>query len=131
MLLMHLERFKPEHLDRIELPEVLDRRTIQVDLYLEGDAYTVFDGDRVVSCSGLIPTVYGLHWWSILGKGAPMLALHKMALRALEVYRETIVATSNFPEGCRWLDMLGFEQVTKIDNYGCDGSSQYLYVRNP
>ena len=131
---MTIEPFKPEHLDAIELQ---DARLIgpikdQLPTYCKGEAWTVVT-DRIICCSGLIPTTHGAHLWAVIAKDAPMIVLHKIALRALGVYRLRISATveAGFGPGCRWLEMLGFERVAIATECGHDGGDHYVYARTP
>ncbi len=131
---MIIKTFKPEHLEAIELRDArILRPRVQdmLPLIMAGDACTVFT-DRIIACTGLVPTTLGAHLWAVIAKDAPMIVLHKMALRAFEVYRLRISATVevNFLPGCRWLEMLGFEQLEIADGYGHDGCDHYLYVRS-
>ncbi len=131
---MTIERFKPEHLDAIELRDarLLGPIKDQLPTYCKGEAWTVYT-DRIICCSGLIPTTLGAHLWAVIAKDAPMVVLHKIALRAFTVYRLRISATveANFLPGCRWLEMLGFEYVETAPEYGHDGCDHYVYARTP
>ena len=133
---MTIEPFKPEHLDAIELRDAQLSLQPRVDdmlpLIATGEACTVIT-NRIIACTGLVPTTLGAHLWAVIAKDAPMIVLHKMALRAFEVYRLRISATVevDFRPGCRWLEMLGFEQLEIAEGYGHDGGDHYVYVRTP
>ena len=80
---MTIERFKPEHLDAIEL---LDARLIgpikdQLPTYCKGEAWTVYT-DRIICCSGLVPTTLGAHLWAVIAKDAPMNPTHSTKWRS-------------------------------------------------
>lgn len=130
---MIIEPFKPEHLDAIELQDALLIGPIkdQLPMYIKGEAWTVIT-DRIICCSGLIPTTLGAHLWAVIAKDAPMVVLHKIALRAFGTYRLRLSATveTHFLPGCRWLEMLGFERVEIAEGYGHYGRDHYVYVRN-
>ncbi len=131
---MMIEPFKPEHLDAIELRDttLIGPIKSQLPTYAEGEAWTVCT-DRIICCSGLIPTTLGAHLWAVIAKDAPMIVLHKIALRAFGVYRLRISATveAGFLPGCRWLEMLGFERVAIAPKCGHDGGDHYVYARTP
>ena len=132
---MIIEPFRPEHLDAIELrdPRLLQPGVADMLPLIEtGDACTVIT-DRIIACTGLIPTTLGLHLWAVIAKDAPMIVMHKLALRAFEVYRLRISATVEvgFSPGCRWLELLGFERVAIAPEYGHDGGDHYVYARTP
>ena len=129
---MIIERFRPEHLDAIELQDATLIGPIkdQLPTYIIGEAWTVIT-DRIICCSGLIPTTLGAHLWAVIARDAPMIVLHKIALRAFGTYGLRLSATveSGFLPGCRWLEMLGFERVEIAKGCGHDGCDHYVYVR--
>lgn len=131
---MIIEPFKPEHLDAIELQDASLIGPIkgQLPMYVKGEAWTVIT-NRIICCSGLVPTTLGAHLWAVIARDAPMIVLHKIALRAFGTYRLRISATveATFLPGCRWLEMLGFERVAIASEYGHDGCDHYVYVRTP
>lgn len=99
-----------------------------------GLAYTLRIDGRLIACAGVIeisPTQG--HLWSFLSVHAPrhMVRLHKIARRFLEVSgKRQLVATTeiDFPDGSRWLEMLGFLKVGCLDHYGPDGRDHHLYI---
>lgn len=133
---MTLEPFKPEHLYEIDVQDAqlyLKPHFPQLaEYYAEGEGYT-WRTDRVLACAGFIWTDLGAHLWAIVGKDTPLLPLHRLALRAFEVYPVRVSATveTGFPAGCRWLKSLGFEIVDFLTGYGPDNRDHYVYARTP
>lgn len=134
---MIVRPFKPEDMAAIDLQ---DAQRPARDLLLElapdyatgGPAYTAEQDGRIVACAGVLAVgSYGA-LWSALARGAPMLALHRAALRFLSVHRFRLMqatAAAHFADGCRWLEMLGFERRNVLPQPGPDGAMHVLYER--
>jgi len=134
---VNVRPFHPDDLPRIDLQpsQIAGREALleMADVYAErGPAYTVEHGGRIVCCAGVIAVgSYGV-LWSALAAGAPMLALHRAAIRFLSVHRFKLLqatAALQFEAGCRWLEMLGFERRDAMPDLGPDGAVHVLYER--
>lgn len=82
-----------------------------------GPSFTARADKRVMLCGGIaINPSNSERWlWSFLmnDAGPHMLALHRAVRRMLEIHPGRIVATTpmGFPQGCRWLLLLGFKRL--------------------
>jgi len=139
---MDIIEFKVEHLDKL-LPQLAQKAdcavmTPQYRRALDsiGIAVTVVDGDEIIACGGFLHYFpHRAEMWSILGEHANkhMVTLTRIGRRMLDgcSYRrvEATVA-SNFMEGHRWLNMLGFEiEREKIPFFGPNQETTDIYVR--
>lgn len=124
---LHFER---KHLKELNLQPIQRSIPLADQPYEQGDAYTVLT-DRVVACGGVVWTEGGCHLWALIAENAPLLTLHRIAQRALGVYSGRITATTevDFPQGCRWLEMLGFKRLKPLIGFGPNGKDHYLYER--
>lgn len=139
---MMIVAFQPAHLERLLLQpsQALMQPTLADPSYgpslaAAGPAYSAVEGDAVFACAGIIPQWEGraVAWALIADEaGRHMVGIHKAVRRALEVhaYRriETAVA-SNFEQGHRWAQMLGFEREGRMRGYAPDGRDCDLYAR--
>lgn len=99
-------------------------------------AYTALDGDEVLVCAGVLEIWAGrAAAWAFLSEniGTRMTSVHRAVRRYFELldYRriEAEVAT-DFPEGHRWVRMLGFKlECPRMRGYFPDGSDASLYVK--
>ena len=136
-----IERFRPEHFERIELQpsqayvRAHTPRAKLEELAAAGPAYAALVGDRVLACGGLAergPDAGIL--WSFIARdaGRHFVRLHRYVCRFLEtVDRPEIFATcrSDFAEGRRWLELLGFDFLTPLGPYGPAGVPHDLFLR--
>ena len=129
---MRVDAFRPEDLEDIELQDaqvyLAPHLGELAELSVCGDAWTVRDG-RILGCGGLVMTSLGAHLWGVVAKDAPMLRLHRIVSRGLDTYRMRITATADFPAGCRWLQLLGFEFVETLRGVGETGADHHVYAR--
>src|ERR1700722_10432109 len=117
---MNIIPFRPEHLTQINV-QAQQRRTISyltteyVQILAQGPAVTAVAEDRIIGCAGVVVQFMGMgtFWGGIAQDAGPhMLLMHRAARRLLEMPQlRRFEATSecDFPEGCRWLALLGFE----------------------
>lgn len=137
---MIVRAFDPADIDRIVLQPtqaatrpLLDPRWVAT-LAGGGPAYTAEEAGRIVACAGFLEGERGALLWSFLCDRAPMRRLTKMAWRLLAVhpYPKVVATTAiDFPQGCRWLEMLGFRAAEIIPEMGADGRDHWLYERIP
>ena len=141
---MIVEPFKPFHMQLLIAQGVQPSQVQQVShvpaSYASfarpaGLAMTVLDGERVVLCGGIVPTgpQHGL-LWAVLSAdaGRHMLWLHRATLRFLDIEpRRRIEATveKGFPQGRRWLKLLGFKFEGRMPGYGDNGETHLRYAR--
>jgi hypothetical protein len=138
------EAFKAAHLSEIDtqpwqrhvFARAIEAGTFVPPAALEeaGNAYTLRHRGRIVACAGLVASdTAAVHLWAVVADRAPLVILHRAARRLLEIYRGCgrISATTeaNFAQGCRWLDLLGFERREVLTGYGV-GIDQVLYTRD-
>ena len=123
---MRIEPFKPEHLTGLLLQPsqavmqpVLTQQDYGQMLYKAGPAYAVILDNNVVACLGIIPQWEGRAIaWGLIGSeaGKAFFGIHKAVKRFLDLQQyhriETAVST-DFEQGHRWAQLLGFE------NEGC------------
>lgn len=100
-----------------------------------GMAWTMENDGVVIGCAGIIP-----QWgnramvWAMISRhaGGRMTEIHRAVKRFLEssTYRR-IEATVDlgFPEGVKWLKMLGFEYEGLMRSYRPDGADMMLFAR--
>ena len=134
--------FEADHLSELLLQEsqmMLQpmMKDVKYGLSLEksGPAFSAVVDGEIIAALGILP-----QWtnraiaWGLIGEKAPQhfLSLHKAVSRFLKLseYRriETSVA-SNFAEGHRWAQMLGFENEGTMKAFAPDGSDCDLYAR--
>jgi hypothetical protein len=88
-----------------------------------------------VACFGIVPDTLGsATMWAFLSadSGRHMLMFTRSALRFLELYpfrRVEATAPVEFGPGCKWLELLGFENEGRMRRYGADGADHYRYAR--
>ena len=138
---MRIVRFDPSHLWQIraQAHQVAVVSRYLTDQYAEilsaGLAYTGFDGTRVVACAGIVTQFAGVGTlWGVLADDSRghFLAIHRTALRVLGMARLRRLEASSevdFPQGCRWLELLGFQSEGVMRSYGPDGKDHHRYAR--
>lgn len=137
---MIVQPFRTWHLEEIELQPAQTSwkryGTIPYAQHLEaGTAFTAREGSRVIACAGVLPIERDVGTlWAFLAVGARLhlLRLGRMALRLCQVsgYARVVTSTeSDFPQGCRFLELLGFSFVDTIEGFGPDGRDHHFYAR--
>lgn len=143
---MILEPFDADHLARMRLQprqSALWSRYGSREYLLEAQrhgGYSVFHGERLLLCGGVMARSPDepMLWSFISADAGPfMLGLVRAARRFLELTgRGFIYATTepDFANGCRFLELIGFERMTYADGtpavvpkYGLDGADHALY----
>lgn len=83
--------------------------------------YAAMDNGAPVACAGLIRADGHTIAWAILADMGPgaFLRFHRAVKRFLDRQNEVIWAfvSSEFPQGCRWIRLLGFKPVKEIQGY--------------
>jgi hypothetical protein len=137
---MTIEPFKPEHLDEIDLQpgqaSWRDYRSAEYALELAlHTAITARAEGRIMACAGVVPVGEedGMVWALVArDAGRYFLKFRSMVGRLFEVSgKKRIFANTEceFSAGCRWLELLGFERIERINAYGPDGRDHYLYEK--
>jgi hypothetical protein len=138
---MILEAYKPEHLREIDLHDSqrsfydYEARDAYARELARGVAYTVRLEGQIMICGGVLPVDNTTgHLWCFMSRfaGKHMLALHRVTRRFIEVSgKHTLHATTeaDFPDGCRWLEMLGFRQAAVLHRYDPAGRDHILYTK--
>lgn len=141
---MDIDKFKPD--DLLELGLQLNESYIEAfrldpnyrKSIAEFDSWTVRQRGKVVACGGIIPLWNGRSQaWSMISSdigGAGLFGLTKFCRKILNSYpgkRVEATVVEAFPEGCRWVDLLGFEKETPMPmaKFLPDGRAAYLYSR--
>lgn len=135
---MRLEAFKPWHLAAMDpqhlRAEVLDTATLEYGETVEGPAFTAWDGSRVMACGGIaVGTPIGSMLWSYIDDraGRHFVAIDRAARRLIASHPGPLVAATErgFPQGCRWLDMLGFIRAGRLQDVLPEQPDLWLYTR--
>jgi hypothetical protein len=91
------------------------------------------DEGKILLCGGVLPQEPGIgKLWSLVSKDAGPYFL--WLTRATKRYLGTqslrrIEATTQFPQGCRWLQMLGFRYEGEVPGYGPNGETHKRFGR--
>ncbi len=136
---MNIVPFMPEHLSRIHVQEQQRRAfshltTEYLQVLAQGSAISAVVDDRIIGCAGIVGQFmgHGILWGAIAQDAGPhFVRMHRAACRLLEIQRlRRIEATTevDFEEGCRWLELLGFQREGRMSKYGPDGEDHYLYA---
>lgn len=138
---MKIVRFDPSHLWQIRAQ---DHQVAVVSRYLtdqyaellsSGLAYTGFDGTRVVGCAGIVTQFAGVGTlWAVLADDSRrhFVAIHRTVERVLGMVRLRRLEASSevdFAQGCRWLELLGFQSEGVMRSYGPDGKDHFRYAK--
>jgi hypothetical protein len=137
--------FKPFHVDLLRAQGVQASQLAEVShvpaTYAsvasspQGPAATVFDGDHVVLCGGIVIQAPARgECWALLSEdaGRHMRWLHYAAKRFLTMQHWRRLEASveeGFGPGCRWMELLGFEFEGTMKGYGLNGETHLRYAR--
>jgi hypothetical protein len=134
--------FKPYHIDLLRAQGVQGAQLRELSLVPEGtvinphgQALTVFDGETVIVCGGIIPKFKGHgECWAILSAeaGRHMRWLHYAAKRFISIEpwsRLEATVEEGFENGCRWVELLGFKFEGRSPKYGPNGETHLRYGR--
>jgi len=136
---MTIEPFKPGHLDEIDLQLAQTQwREYRDPLYAktlgEHLGVTAREDGKVLACAGVISLERDVgHAWAFVARGQKMIRFRRCVQRLFEVSgkRRILASTeADFPQGCRWLELLGFSRLdTPATFHGPDGRAHVIYVR--
>lgn len=100
-----------------------------------GLAWTVEAGNEVICCAGLLPQWSGRAVaWALVSQdaGAHFAAIHRAVKRFLDVSEFRRIEAHvdvDFPQGARWMKMLGFEFEARMRGFRPDGADMLLFAR--
>jgi hypothetical protein len=132
---VNLARFKASDLDEIRV-QAAQASELEYGRSIAGDlernlAFTGRHADRVVAIAGVISADRDVGYlWALLAHdaGEHMKRLHRMGLRLIRCCgKARILATArtDFPQGARWLQLLGFSLLDP----DLDGEALFLKVQ--
>lgn len=135
---MTIHPFKPSDLDEIDLQSaqtswLRHRDPHYAQILARGVAVTAREHGQVLACAGVIALERDVgHAWAFVARGQKMIRFRAYVRRLFEVCgKSRILANTeaDFAEGCRWLELLGFERLERLEACGPDGRDHWLYVR--
>jgi hypothetical protein len=135
---MNVRPFKAEDAAQIDLhPEQAYCRphlTAQYLATLTGPAYTVFHGEHILLCGGLVHTAESDPMlWSLMSRHAQpyFFRLHRITERFLSSERGPKLASVDQGQfrSCRWMTLLGFRYEGILQRFGPDMRDRYLFAR--
>jgi len=133
--------FDPDHIREMQLQDqqarIVSLATVQylrVLKHMGPCASAEVDG-RIIACAGVALEPYGSGTlWSFISRdaGKHFIVLDRAVRRMLSipnVRRIDATTEAGFSQGCRWLEMLGFEFEGVMRKYGPDGSDHVRYAK--
>lgn len=138
---MRVEVFQPYHVHLMQAQGVQGaqlREVSHLPAAFErppGPALTAFDGDRIILCGGIVRTSLerGTCWALLSQTSAPHMAwLHYATKRFIATERWRRLEASveeGFGQGCRWVELLGFEFEGRMKGYGLNGETHLRYAK--
>lgn len=139
---MTVERFHPDHLREIDLQPAQQAAAAAFEdaEYLvaiaRGTGGTLRNADgKAIACGGVVEVDGGSIAWAFLSRdaGRNMVALVRAARRLMDTAPLPVLTTAacDFPQGCRLLELLGFErQPEPVDDVSLQAGPHYVYVRS-
>lgn len=135
---MTIHPFKSADLDEIDLQDaqtswLAHRDPAYAEALASGVAVTAREDGRVLACAGVLSLDRDVgHAWAFVARGQSMIRFRGYVRRLFEVCgKSRILANTeaDFVEGCRWLELLGFKRLERLDACGPDGRDHWLYLR--
>lgn len=135
--------FELEHLGLIELRSIENRRYEYMkkcrDTYLKGPAYSVFDGDSLVFCGGVVIQWDGVGECWLICNNTIKKYMREVCFYS-DNYLERIIIDSHlhrvqatvparWSKGLRFLERLGFYREGLLRKYSADKEDYYMYSR--
>jgi hypothetical protein len=137
--------FKAEHLPQIaprlqpwqrEMCEYFDRPGYADMLINDGEAYTMLADGVPIACAGVQEawSNRGIAWALItVDAGKHMCALTRAVKTYLDDFakwkRVEAYVDTRFPQGLRWIDILGFNIEGVMSNFTPDGADNFLCAK--
>ena len=137
---MNVLPFDPEHVRAMVVQErqiaVVSHVTPEYLAALKqaGPAVTVEADGEPICCGGVATTGFGMGMlWAFVSAQAAhrLVRIDRVARRLLEVAdlrRIEATTEQDFRQGCRWLELLGFQSEGIMRKYGPDGSDHVRYA---
>lgn len=138
---MNVIPFEPEHLKTLELQSaqryMLSHICIEYlkGLQAVGPALSAEHEGRIVACAGVAFQGFGMGvLWAFVSHdaGRHFVRLDRYARRILSLTslrRIEATTEASFAQGCRWLEMLGFENEGRMRAYGPDGQDHFRFAK--
>lgn len=98
-------------------------------------SWTGVVGERPLVCGGIVANEFGAGvLWAFLSTeaGPHMLRITRFVRRMVllaGLRRLEATSAATHTEGCRWLELMGFEREGRLRHYGFDGTDHILYSR--
>ena len=140
---MIVEPFQPYHIDLLIAQGVQPSQKLEVSLVpgryaslpkVPGAALTARRDDGfILLCGGIIPQEPGIgKLWALLSQdaGSHFIWLTRATRRFIDsqAYRRIEVTTEEgYPQGCRWLKLLGFKREGKVPGFGPNGETHVRF----
>lgn len=133
--------FRPEHVAAMNLQEHqrLAVSVLTMDYIAQiahaGPSITGLVNGRVMGCCGIASPGFGIGTlWAFVAQdsGPHFIRLDRCVRRLLEIpklRRIEASAETDFRNGCRWLEMLGFQSEGVMRKYGPHGEDHMRYAR--
>ena len=137
---MNIIPFEPAHVARLRVQSRQARLlSYLVEPYIEalgaaGPAMTAQENGEILACAGIAEQGFGVGTlWAFIAAdaGRRFLSLHRGARRLIQLHplrRLEATTECDFPQGCRWLELLGFKSEGLLHAYGPDGADHYRYA---
>lgn len=138
---MRIIPFDATHIDELQLQprqaHAISHLTIPYVMTLQnvGISASAEHEGKILGCAGVMPLGFGIGTlWGLasLKAGPHMVRIHKCLERLIELAdlrRVEATAEIDWPNACRFLVALGFEQEGIKRKYGIDGRDHYSYGR--
>lgn len=138
---MNVIPFEPHHVETFELQA--SQRYMVSHLCVEylkalqavGPALSAAVDGQIIACSGIAFQGFGMGvLWAFVSQsaGKHLVRLDRITRRILtlaDLRRIEATTEASFPQGCRWLELLGFEREGLMRAYGPDGADHYRFAR--
>lgn len=138
---MNIIPFEPSHVERIQLQDaqryVISHICVEYLKHLQavGPALSAEYEGRILACAGVAFQGFGMGvLWAFVSKdaGRHFVTLDRCVRRLLtcapDLKRIEAATEASFKQGCRWLELLGFEQEGLMRRYGPNGEDHYRYA---
>ena len=103
-----------------------------LEVLAQGEAISAVVDGEIIACGGVVRSI-GFVWAAFSqAAGRHFLALHRLAHRFIEqanISQLEAVTEADFPQGHRWLGLLGFRCKGYLPNDGLNGEDHYQYAR--
>lgn len=104
-----------------------------MNLEAAGPAFTFWDRDRIVGCGGFVAHGAAAQLWAFLAPDCPMVAMTRAverAFRAVDFRDLWATCDAEFPQAARWLRVMGFEEVRRLETFTPSHRPHLLFVRD-